>query len=676
MSKVAKLYISKAVRIYDSVPKIQKTAQEKADSFTKFADFRDCILGNIGIINGFKNISGDICQYIDSGNFDKASISSKLKKIKEVRELTKQVKTKINETKRFLTNEQIAGFEGLIEDCFNNLTFGTISKHNTKLESANKQLSKFIDQLKTIKTLANRVKTNIANTKRLANEHQNELTEFEKLIEDCDNKLTFDTINNYQTKLEDANKRLIEFTDQLKVVEDLISRVKTNITHIKRFSTNEQISDFENLIEDCLSNLTLSTIKTELENVNKQLLKQIRERIVKYQDCVFIQSTKYSDTNFDLRATGLKTDGTVISIGRNYYGRNGTESWRDIVAISSFNHTAGLKADGTVVAVGNNDKGQCNTANWRDIVTISVGSVHTVGLKADGTVVAVGNNDKGQCNTVSWRDIVAISAGSFHTVGLKADGTVVAVGDNDKGQCNTVSWRDIVAISVVWEETVGLKADGAVVAVGKNEDGQCNTGSWRDIVAISTGSVHTVGLKADGTVVAVGNNDKGQCNTASWRDIVAISTSYSHTVGLKTDGTVVAVGENDEGQCNTASWRDIVAISASRWYTVGLKKNGTVVVVGSNKNGQCIKYWKNIGPVPEEKGKGLCRYCGEKLSGLFSKKCNPCDDKRYLWEKQERIEKSNYWQNYWQKWGFCRYCGGWIAKNNDKCMECGKFKDY
>jgi len=282
--------------------------------------------------------------------------------------------------------------------------------------------------------------------------------------------------------------------------------------------------------------------------------------------------------------------------------------------------TVGLKADGTVVAVGHNENGECNTGSWRGIVAVAAASdAHKVGLKADGTVVAVGENKYGQCNTGSWRGIVAVAAGFGHTVGLKADGTVVTVEENLFGNCNTGSWRGIVAISTGSNHTVGLEADGTVVAVGDNDNGQCNTGSWRGIVAVAAGCVHTVGLKADGTVVAVGRNGSGQCNTGSWRDIVAIAAGGWHTVGLKADGTVVAVGYNDKGQCNTGSWRDIVAVAAGEHHTVGLKADGTVV------NGP--KDWRDIRPVPEEQiwvWKGLCKYCGGKLGGLFSKECKAC----------------------------------------------------
>jgi alpha-tubulin suppressor-like RCC1 family protein len=61
-------------------------------------------------------------------------------------------------------------------------------------------------------------------------------------------------------------------------------------------------------------------------------------------------------------------------------------------------HTVGLKSDGTVVAVGRNYLGQCNVGGWMDITQIAAGWDYTVGVKSDGTVVAVGDNEVGQCN--------------------------------------------------------------------------------------------------------------------------------------------------------------------------------------------------------------------------------------------------------------------------------------
>jgi tetratricopeptide (TPR) repeat protein len=182
-------------------------------------------------------------------------------------------------------------------------------------------------------------------------------------------------------------------------------------------------------------------------------------------------------------------------------------------------YTVGLKSDGTVVAVGDNYYGQCDVSDWTDIVAISAGYGHTVGLKSDGTVVAVGCNEDGRCDVSDWTDIVAISASNGHTVGLESDGTVVAVGCNEDGRCDVSNWTDIVAISAGGWHTVGLKSDGTVVAVGYIGDGQCNVSDWTDIVAISAGGEHTVGLRSDGTVVAAGDNSEGQCDVSDWTDI-------------------------------------------------------------------------------------------------------------------------------------------------------------
>ena len=251
-------------------------------------------------------------------------------------------------------------------------------------------------------------------------------------------------------------------------------------------------------------------------------------------------------------------------------------------------HTVGLKSDGTVVAVGENYYGQCNVGGWTNIQQVAAGCALTVGFREDGTVVAVGANDDGQCNVGGWTDIVQIASCWGHTVGLKSDGTVVAVGANDDGQCNVGGWTDIVQVAAGDRHTVGVKDDGTVIAVGANYWGQCNVGGWTDIVQVAAGDACTMGLKSDGTAVAVGPNNFYQCNVVGgWRDIVQVAAGDDCMVGLKPDGTLVNVSLSIWEGCDVGGWTDIVQVAAGDRHTVGLKSDGTVVAVGANYYGQC-----------------------------------------------------------------------------------------
>lgn len=122
------------------------------------------------------------------------------------------------------------------------------------------------------------------------------------------------------------------------------------------------------------------------------------------------------------------------------------ELWNELIYQSSIStgtwHTVGLKTDGTVVAVGRNNWGQLDVDDWTGIVAVDAGFTYTVGLKSDGTLVATGNNTYGQLEVADWTDIieVAVNGGTGHTVGLKADGTVVATGYNEDGQCSLMQF--------------------------------------------------------------------------------------------------------------------------------------------------------------------------------------------------------------------------------------------
>ena len=260
-------------------------------------------------------------------------------------------------------------------------------------------------------------------------------------------------------------------------------------------------------------------------------------------------------------------------------------------------HTVGIKTDETVIAVGKNIENQCETSEFSNIIAVAAGNFYTVGLRADGTVVSCG---KTTGDVASWENIVSIAACGNHTVGLKIDGTVLTTSNGKNDQLDVSEWNNIIAISSGYSHVVGIRFDGTVIASGSNARGQCDTSDWTDIVAIAAGADFTVGLKSNGTVVAVGNNSTGQCDVSGWNDIVAIAAGANFTVGLKSDGTVITtnVPKDDPfyyGQSDVGTFTDIVAIAANNYQTIGLKADGTVVAVGDNTYGQCdVSDWTDI----------------------------------------------------------------------------------
>jgi len=261
---------------------------------------------------------------------------------------------------------------------------------------------------------------------------------------------------------------------------------------------------------------------------------------------------------------------------------------------AGYAHTVGLKSDGTVVAVGRNAYGQLNVNSWTDIIQVAAGAEHTVGLKSDGTVVGIGWNNYGQLNVGNWTNITQIATGGWHTVGLKSDGTVVAVGKH-----SVVNWTGIVQVAAGYELSLGLKTDGTVVAAGRDSNGELDVGNWTDLTQVAGGDSNTVGLKSDSSVVTAGANSYGQFDAASWTDMIQVAAGHIHIVGLESDGTVVAVGGNYQGQLNVGNWTDIIQVATLWNFTVGLKSDGTVVAVGDISAGQCDVSGWNLMVTPE-----------------------------------------------------------------------------
>lgn len=176
----------------------------------------------------------------------------------------------------------------------------------------------------------------------------------------------------------------------------------------------------------------------------------------------------------------LRSDGTVLAFGYNFYGQLGdgttTDRWAavqvktsattyltNVIAVAAgSNHSLALKSDGSVWSWGNNIWGQIGdgtqgAANHRSYAvqvlflsgarSIAAGSHHSLASRADGTAFGWGANGSGQLGdgttttrttpvpitALSGIDRVAAS-NNHHSLALDKDAGTWAWGQNNQGQ--------------------------------------------------------------------------------------------------------------------------------------------------------------------------------------------------------------------------------------------------
>ena len=282
----------------------------------------------------------------------------------------------------------------------------------------------------------------------------------------------------------------------------------------------------------------------------------------------------------------LCADGTVRYTGYVQYHDSksvaGLEDWRNIIRIAANgSFAAGLRADGTVICMERNyvvvpdelreELGRTEAselvkqrvkqmpdliAGWKDVQEISMSLDHAAVLLSDGSAAAAGFPERqdlvdyqtglttsGSCEVDGWTDLKQILALNGETIGLKEDGTLVTTGKAPE------EWAAYTDIESIWGYENGtaaaaIRSDGSVVYLRKGDDtyGQNNINSWTDMVQLSVGRRHTVGLRADGTVAAVGDNFAGQCEVEDWSGIVSVAAGNSGTIGITDQGRVLLAG--------------------------------------------------------------------------------------------------------------------------------------
>lgn len=246
---------------------------------------------------------------------------------------------------------------------------------------------------------------------------------------------------------------------------------------------------------------------------------------------------------------GLQSNGTVRSTG--HFGNydtdvNGKEEWSgEFIAVAAGEqYIVGLKNDGSVHCLGRNYEGQRDCETWKNITFIASGRRHIVGIDKDGNIHISGQGAEDQMKKIKqhadeWKDIIAVAAGGsgtandVYTIGLRKDGTVVSVttGPENSEKCNVSGkeWTHIVAISAGENHTIGLKDSDEIVIAGKDgtlnypgKDEEEQIDKWKNIVAISAGTDYTLALSENNDaakVLGTGNDHQGQLRSRKWENI-------------------------------------------------------------------------------------------------------------------------------------------------------------
>ena len=226
----------------------------------------------------------------------------------------------------------------------------------------------------------------------------------------------------------------------------------------------------------------------------------------------------------------VKTDGTLWTWGRNYFGGLGlgnTTSYsspKQVGALTNWlnvqtggNWALAIKTNGTLWGWGGNGFGQLGIGNqtnysspkqvgaltnWATIAIPTTNPIFVLAVKTDGTLWSWGGNPQGQLglnNTTyysspkqvgsltNWSKIA--NSGSYYSMAIKTDGTLWGWGDNTSGRLGlgnitTYSSPKQVGALTNWSRiatgrnnSMSIKTDGTLWAWGGNSSGELGLGN-------------------------------------------------------------------------------------------------------------------------------------------------------------------------------------------------------
>ena len=163
----------------------------------------------------------------------------------------------------------------------------------------------------------------------------------------------------------------------------------------------------------------------------------------------------------------LKSNGTVINLGKTDDRNKGCDGMREIAAVSAeYDEAVGLKADGSVACSNSLDR-LYSFSYWRNIAMIQFDQEMPMGLRKNGTIIH--NTKKLFEHEDSWQDIIAFSGSFYIAVGVKNDGTVLL--DKHIDEKNVVREREINMEALSdWKDVAAVNTY-ASIAVCKDKNG-------------------------------------------------------------------------------------------------------------------------------------------------------------------------------------------------------------
>ncbi len=230
----------------------------------------------------------------------------------------------------------------------------------------------------------------------------------------------------------------------------------------------------------------------------------------------------------------LKTDGTVVTWGRDYQGGDSSKvDLTDIKQVYSNNSAfAALKNNGTVVTWGSALYGGNGTvATWEsnariiysnpvdltNIVEVFSTSRAFAGLKTDGTMVTWGEDIYGgDSSMVELTNITKAYGNQFSFAAMTKDSSLVTWGDSKYGgDSSGVDLLDINGVYYGPGVFLAQKQDGSAVSWGRDEmGGDSSSVNLDNVINIFPNTFSVAALKSDYSVVTWGYSNYGGDSSA------------------------------------------------------------------------------------------------------------------------------------------------------------------